>query len=297
MARVRLAWRGRAAFVRYARSLERKLNGGTRQHGVFAAVAGVVPPVLIDGRRLLARRRDCIRLLGMLVNVVVLYFLMGFRRFSHAISAIVAGVAGQRPRSRRAARSRRGAAAPRATSPATMSPGSRSSAASSTLIGRSFAVLFWFVVLPGPAGAVLYRAARCSRRSGRAASPASSRRRWCNRAPSSAARRGGCSALLDWIPVRLTALVIRGRRRFRGRRRLLAHAGRALGGPGRRHGDRHPAGERRGRAGRAARRPAADARRAIPMCARTSAWATRSSPTSCPRRWVSSGARWCCGCC
>ena len=92
MARVRLARGVERAFVRYARKLERKLNGGTRQHGVIAAVPRRCC-------RRCSRRRSssgwpmpCIRCSVSLVNVVVLYFLMGFRRFSHAISAIVAAL-------------------------------------------------------------------------------------------------------------------------------------------------------------------------------------------------------------
>ena len=79
------------AFVKYARTLERKFNGGTYQHGIFATMAAIVPPVLLAaGAYWLA---DAVHWsLGLLVNVVVLYFLMGFRRFSHAISAIVAAL-------------------------------------------------------------------------------------------------------------------------------------------------------------------------------------------------------------
>ena len=38
------------AFVSYARTLERKFNGGTYQHGIFATVAAIVPPVLLAGQ-------------------------------------------------------------------------------------------------------------------------------------------------------------------------------------------------------------------------------------------------------
>ena len=57
MARLRLARGVERAFVRYARTLERKLNGGTRQQGVVAAVAALAPPVLARGRVLARRRR------------------------------------------------------------------------------------------------------------------------------------------------------------------------------------------------------------------------------------------------
>ena len=102
----------------------------------------------------------CIRCWGSLWNVVVLYLLMGFRRFSHAVSAIVARAQGRRPRLRRGARSRRGAAA--STARAVVSDEIARLAIERGLVDayrQVFAVLFWFTVLPGPAGAVLYRAA------------------------------------------------------------------------------------------------------------------------------------------
>ena len=69
-----------------------------------------------------------------------------------------------------------------------------------------FATLFWFTVLPGPAGAVLYRAATLLAEEWRAAPPGT------ETTPIAAARAvfGGPARgllwLLDWIPVRLTAL-------------------------------------------------------------------------------------------
>ena len=43
-------------FVRYARYLERNLNGGRTDQGMLAMVAALVPPVRDRGRRLLAAR-------------------------------------------------------------------------------------------------------------------------------------------------------------------------------------------------------------------------------------------------
>jgi len=144
------------AFVRYVRMLERKLNGGTRQHGVLAVIAAVAPPVILSA--LLFWAADAVHwLLGLVVNVVVLYFLMGFRRFSHAISAIVAALhANDLQAARRALAAWRGGS--------TADLGSSDVAPLAIERGlvdayrQVFAVLFWFTVLPGPAGAVLYRA-------------------------------------------------------------------------------------------------------------------------------------------
>lgn len=192
------------AFVRYARMLERKFNGGTRQHGVYAAIAAVAPPVaLAAGLFWLA---DALHpLLGLLVNVIVLYFLMGFRRFSHAISAIVVALqAADLGAARRALGAWRG--------------GSTADLASADIarlaIERGlvdayrqvFAVLFWFVVLPGPAGAVLYRAVALLAEEWKGPVPGVE--------PSPLVQSRGefgrparkLLAVLDWIPVRLTAL-------------------------------------------------------------------------------------------
>jgi len=144
------------AFVRYVRMLERKLNGGTRQHGVLAVIAAVAPPVILSA--LLFWAADAVHwLFGLVVNVVVLYFLMGFRRFSHAISAIVAALhANDLQAARRALAAWRGGS--------TADLGSSDVARLAIERGlvdayrQVFAVLFWFTVLPGPAGAVLYRA-------------------------------------------------------------------------------------------------------------------------------------------
>lgn len=191
-------------FVRYARMLERKFNGGTRQHGVYAAVAAIAPPVVLAAG--LFWLADAVHpLAGLLVNVIVLYFLMGFRRFSHAISAIVAALqAGDLDTARRALAAWRG--------------GSTSDLASADIarvaIERGlvdayrqvFAVLFWFVVLPGPAGAVLYRAAALLAEEWKGPVPGVE--------PSPVVQSRGefgrparaLLAALDWIPVRLTAL-------------------------------------------------------------------------------------------
>jgi cobalamin biosynthesis protein CobD/CbiB len=140
---------------------------------------------------------------GFALNVLVLYAMMGFRRFSHAVSAIVAAFkAGDVPAARRALAAWRGDV---------------SSELSSGEIARLaierglvdayrqvFAVLFWFAVLPGPTGAVLYRvttrlAHEWAEPPGRGPTPLV-RERDRFGAP---VRR--LLALLDWLPVRLTA--------------------------------------------------------------------------------------------
>ena len=191
--------------MRYARYLERKLNGGTRQHGVIAAVAALTPPVLLSAA--VFWLADAVHpALGLLVNVIVLYCLMGFRRFSHALSAIVAALsANDIPAARRALAAWR-------AGPSTTDLASAEIARLAIERGlvdayrQVFGVVFWFVVLPGPAGAVLYRAAVLLAEEWRGPvagvepSPLVQ-----SRAEFGMPARALLLAL-DWLPVRLTAL-------------------------------------------------------------------------------------------
>jgi adenosylcobinamide-phosphate synthase len=191
------------AFARYARRIEHRFNGGTAQHGLLGTVVAIAPPVVFAAVAYWVA--DALHpLLALAVNSVVLYFLMGFRRFSHAVSAITKALqAGDLAAARRALGSWRGGDAHELSS--------RDVAKLAIECGivdayrQVFAVLFWFVVLPGPAGAVLYRAAVLLEDE------------WRNRAgmdptPHDEARRHfGRPArhllwMLDWVPVRLTAL-------------------------------------------------------------------------------------------
>jgi len=201
------AWRTSVedAFVRYARWIERRWNGGTTQHGWFALFAAILPPVvMIEGAFVAAWHVH--PLLGIAVTVIVLYFMMGFRRFSHAVSTIVNALkANDLVEARRALAAWRGG-------------GGVSELASEDVarlaIERGlvdayrqvFAVMFWFVILPGPAGAVLYRAAALLAEEWGTAAPG------VEPTPHAQAREEfgrparQMLALLDWVPVRLTAL-------------------------------------------------------------------------------------------
>ena len=146
--------------MRYARYLERKLNGGRAEQGVLAAARGACCRRCDRcRRRVLARADACIRCWASLWNIVVLYLLMGFRRFrtrSRRSSRRSAAndVAAARRALARVARRLHGRARARRTSRS-----SRSSAGSSTRIGRCSPCCSGSPCCPGPAGAVLYRAA------------------------------------------------------------------------------------------------------------------------------------------
>jgi adenosylcobinamide-phosphate synthase len=202
------AFRWRAAlerlFVRYSRGVERKLNGGTARQGLVATLVTLAPPVLLATGVFFAL--DAVHpLLGLAWNVAALYLLMGFRRFSHAYTSVVAALkANDLNAARRALAAWRGGA--------TAELSSREIAKVAIERGlvdsyrQVFATLFWFAMLPGPAGAVLYRASALLAEEWR------SDVEGADTTPIAQARAvfGGPARgllwLLDWVPARLTAL-------------------------------------------------------------------------------------------
>ena len=152
-------WRGAVerAFMSYVRGIEQRLNGGTFGQGSLATALAIGPPVVITGLAWWIANHIH-PALGLLVNVAVLYLLMGFRHFSHSVSAIVAALkGGDIVAARRAlAEWRGGVAADIASQDVARLAIERGLA---DAYRQVFGVLFWFMVLPGPVGAVLYRAA------------------------------------------------------------------------------------------------------------------------------------------
>ncbi len=201
-----LRWRAalEQLFIRYARAVERKLNAGSAQQGAIATAVTVLPPVLVAVGIFFAL--DALHpLLGLAWNIVALYVLMGFRRFSHVYTDVQEALkAGDLGRARRALAAWRGGAT------SELSSGEVAKLAIERGLLDSyrqvFAALFWFTVLPGPAGALLYRAAALLADEWREDV------RGAETTPMAQARAvfGGPARwllwLLDWIPVRLTAL-------------------------------------------------------------------------------------------
>jgi adenosylcobinamide-phosphate synthase len=192
------------AFVRYARYLERTLNGGTREHGVLAAGIALVPPVVVTAALYFAL--DSLHpLLAVVLNVAVLYLVMGFRRFSHAVSAIVAAL-----QANDLTAARRALAAWRGGLTAELSSGEVAKlAVERGLVDayrQVFGVLFWFVVLPGPAGAILYRAAALLANEWKAPTGAIESTPIGRERAAFGAPVRFLLELLDWLPVRITAL-------------------------------------------------------------------------------------------
>lgn len=150
-------WRGglQRAFVRYARLLERRFNAGTAQQGAIAAALALVPPVAIAAGVYWALEA-LHPFLALLWDVFILYMLVGFRHFSHAFSAIGETLkAGDAIGARKRLAAWRGVDASAAT--AEEIPKLAIEQGLMDSYRHVFGTLFWFLVLPGPAGAVLYR--------------------------------------------------------------------------------------------------------------------------------------------
>ena len=199
-------WRASAerTFVVYARGIERRLNGGTLGQGIVATVLAIAPPVALAALLwwLLARVHPA---LGLLFNVFVLYALMGFRRFSHAISSIIAALkAGDVAGARRALAAWRGATGAELSSQDIARLAIERGLADA--YRQVFAVLFWFVVLPGPAGAVLYRAAALLAAEWKGALPGDDMTVLTRSLQVFGRPARLLLWLLDWVPARLTAL-------------------------------------------------------------------------------------------
>ena len=149
-------WRSalQQVFIRYARWLEHRFNGGSAQQGAIAVMLALAPPILVAACGFWALDRLS-PLLGLAWNVLILYLLVGFRHFSHAFSAIVEALkAGDAIAARRCLVAWRGSDA------SAVGAEEIPKLAIEQGLGDSychvFGTLFWFLVLPGPAGAVLY---------------------------------------------------------------------------------------------------------------------------------------------
>jgi adenosylcobinamide-phosphate synthase len=200
------AWRAalERAFCSYANALERRFNGGPAAQGAAAALLALLPWVMLATVLWVAAVRIH-PALGFAVNVAVLYSLMGFRRFSHAVSAIIAALrAGDLASARRALAAWRGGWTAELSSQQVARLTIERGVADA--YREVFAVVFWFLVLPGPVGAVLYRLAtlladqwRIDVLHGDATPLARDRGEFGRPART-------LLWLLDWVPVRLTAL-------------------------------------------------------------------------------------------
>ena len=186
-----------APLSRLARVLEERFNAGEHSHGIVAWLAGVGGLVLLSGA-VHALLDTWSPLLAWCWNVLVLYLTMGFRQFSHFFTDIQLALRmGDLAHARQLLAEWRGVTSGDLSSSDIVRQSIQEAFRASHL--HVFGVLVCFVVLPGPSGAVLYRAA------------AFFADRWgSGGAGDSSVAFGRFSrqvfSVLDWLPSRLTAI-------------------------------------------------------------------------------------------
>ncbi|HET9699542.1 MAG TPA: CobD/CbiB family protein [Burkholderiales bacterium] len=182
-------------FSSYAQQLERQFNAGESRHGMIAWVLGVVPlaaavaliQVLAGSMALALEWAWC---------VAVLYATMGFRKFSHHFTDLQEALARD---DLPAARELLARIRPQSAGEFTRGETARVAIEEGLLLSHRyvFGVIAWFTVF-GPAGAAAYRAS------------AMLAERWGGRASEDAGAFGQFAVrafeIMDWVPVRLTAL-------------------------------------------------------------------------------------------
>ena len=145
-----------AALGAWAGRLEQAFNGGEQRHGVVAWLVAVLPVVLVTAvlHFLLAEANF---FLALAFNIVVLYFTLGFRQFSHHFTDIQLAIkSGDLERARALLEQWRGASGVTRTHEEVIRLTIEEALVASHR--HVFGVLLWYVLL-GPAGAVLYRLA------------------------------------------------------------------------------------------------------------------------------------------
>lgn len=183
----------KAYFARLAAAagwIERRLRATEGRNGVLAWVLAVLPAALVSIA--LQRLFDAISpLLALLYDVGVLYLTLGFRQFSHTFTSLQAAIkGGDLERAQELISGWRGEPTVARSQEEVIRLAVEEAVVASHR--HVFAVIFWYVVLPAPSGAIVYRltAYACQR--------------W---APMGAFGSFAERALyvLDWPAVRLTA--------------------------------------------------------------------------------------------
>jgi adenosylcobinamide-phosphate synthase len=183
-------------YLRYVNSLGSHFNAGEQDQGMAAWLLAVLPWALVS----VAMHyflRDVSVAAAWIFNVAVLYLTLGFRQFSHAFTEIIEALRdGDLDRARVLLTEFRGesAAEYNGTEIAKV-------AIEEGLINSHrhvFGIIFWFLILPGPSGAVLYRLAGILEQ------------KWGARSAEEYGDFGKFAQkvfhYIDWIPVRLTAM-------------------------------------------------------------------------------------------
>lgn len=182
-----------APFRAWADFLERRFNAGSYRQGILVWCLAVLPPLLLLGA-LYALLYSVSPLLAWILNVAVLYLTMGFRQFSHFYTDIQLALRlGDVERARALLAEWQGRPVSRC-SPTDIARLSIEAALAASH-RHVFAVLLWFVLLPGPLGAMLYRLSCLLAE------------HWQQRGAGDAFGKFSQQifAIVDWLPVRVTA--------------------------------------------------------------------------------------------
>jgi adenosylcobinamide-phosphate synthase len=174
----------------YAGRLEQAFNGGEQRQGTVAWLVAVVPPVIAAAAiHILLLKVNFF--LALAFNIAALYFTLGFRQFSHHFTALQLAVkSGDIDRARQLLEEWRGASGVVRTREEVVRLAIEEALVASHR--HVFGVLLWYVILPGPSGAILYRLAGFLRQ------------RWKGQGAFGAFAQEAMRAL-DWPAVRLTA--------------------------------------------------------------------------------------------
>ena len=178
------------ALKAWADWLERSFNAGESRHGAIAwLIAGLAP--VLAALALYALLAWMTPFAALLLNISALYLTLGFRQFSHFFTDIQAAIRdGEIDRARELIGAWRSESATHRSREEVIRLAIEEAIAASHR--NVFAVLFWFVVLPGPSGAILYRMAVFLDR------------RWGGKGEFGRFARKA-HLLLEWPAVRLTA--------------------------------------------------------------------------------------------
>jgi adenosylcobinamide-phosphate synthase len=137
--------------------LERSFNAGESRHGMIAWLLAALVPVAASAA-LYALLLWLSPVAALLLDIAALYLTLGFRQFSHFFTGIQSAVRdGETDRARELIGAWRGESAAHLSREEVMRLAIEEAIVASHR--HVFAVLFWFMLLPGPSGAILYRMA------------------------------------------------------------------------------------------------------------------------------------------
>ena len=183
-------------YLRYVNSLGNHFNAGEPNQGLAAWLLAVLPWVLVSVA-IHYFLLDISVAAAWVWNVAVLYLTMGFRQFSHAFTEIIEALrVGDLERARVLLTDWRGDSAVEYNGTEIAKVAIEEGLINSHR--HVFGVIFWFLILPGPSGALLYRLSGILEQ------------KWGSRLQEDYGAFGNFAQkifhYIDWIPVRLTAM-------------------------------------------------------------------------------------------